>query len=292
MPQLELRALREHQQNSRIYFTSDEDDAELEKSIEEKGIINPIDINTDHVILSGHRRFRAAVKLGLYMVPVNYVKTKNADEDLEYLITCNMYRTKTLEEKIREGQRLKEIMQRKGEKSRDSAGKAIGMSGRTFEKGEKVVEAIDAIKDTDPERAKEYREKLNKSVDGAYKAVSETETDEFEATIEEEAESIERKRMYFWRDDLDRLTSFMHVIYSRLAKERNSTTPESIGHMIGNIEEMRERLLSWTDKRMTPCPECNGTGEVKVPDMNGGETVEKCPVCILGKVGLYKASTR
>jgi len=291
--QLELRALREHPQNSRIYFTSDEDDAELEKSIAEVGIMHPIIINNDHLILSGHRRFRAAVKLGLYDVPVVYKSFKSADDELQFLITSNMYRTKTMEEKIREGQRLKEIMQRKGETSRDAGGKAIGISGRTFAKAEKVVEAIDAIKETDPERASELRAKLDKSVDGAFKAI-ETETvvaDEMEVEIAEEAEDIERKRMFFFVDDLDRLTSFMQVIYSRLSKERNSTTPESIGHMIGNIYEMRERLLSWTPKRMSECPVCGGTGQSEVPDMNGGKTVEKCPVCLNGKVGLYKAST-
>jgi len=291
--QLELRALREHEQNSRIYFTSDEDDAELEKSIEENGIMHPIIINNDHVILSGHRRYRAAIKLGLYDVPVVYKSFKNADEELNFLITSNMYRTKTMEEKIREGQRLKEIMQRKGEKTRDAGGKAIGMSGRTFAKAEKVVEAIDAIKDSDPERAQELRTRLDKSVDGAFKAI-EKETivsDDIEVEIAEEAEDIERKRMFFFVDDLDRLTSFMQVIYSRLCKERNSTTPEAIGHMIGNIYEMRERLLSRTPKRMSECPICNGTGQVEIPNAAGGTTVEKCSVCLNGKVGLYKAST-
>jgi len=291
--QLELRALREHEQNSRIYFTSDEDDAELEKSIEENGIMHPIIINNDHVILSGHRRYRAAIKLGLYDVPVVYKSFKNADEELNFLITSNMYRTKTMEEKIREGQRLKEIMQRKGEKTRDAGGKAIGMSGRTFAKAEKVVEAIDAIKDSNPERAQELRTRLDKSVDGAFKAIEEETivSDDIEVEIAEEAEDIERKRMFFFVDDLDRLTSFMQVIYSRLSKERNSTTPESIGHMIGNIYEMRERLLSWTPKRMSECPICSGKGQVEIPNAAGGTTVEKCSVCLNGKVGLYKAST-
>jgi len=285
---LELRALREHPQNSRIYFSSDEDDAELEESIKEIGIIHPIIINHDHLILSGHRRYRIAVKLGLYSVPVEYRKFNNADDELEFLITSNMYRMKTLEEKIREGQRLKEILQRRGEKKRDAAGKAIGMSGRTFDKGEKVVEEIDAIRESDPERAEHLRERLNKSVDGAYKEIMDIEP--IDEEIKEEAEGIERKRMFFWREDLIKLTSFMDVIYQRMAKGRNGTTPLSVGHMVGNIYEMRERLLSWTDKRMTDCPECGGTGAMRIVNTNGEETIEKCPVCVMGKVGLYKES--
>lgn len=41
---------------------------------------------------------------------------------------------------------------------------------------------------------------------------------------------------------------------------------------------------------MTPCPVCGGTMQIKIPNATGGETVEKCPVCLGGKVGLYKAS--
>lgn len=290
-----LTALREHPLNSKIYFTSEEDDAELERSIAEHGIRHPIQVNTEGLILSGHRRFKAAVKLGLHEVPVEYKKFKDQDEELQYLIISNMYRSKSMEEKVREGQQLKDILARRGEKSRDSVGKHLGMSGRTYDKAEHVVETIDAIKDTDPERAQHLRERLNKSVDGAYKETLEdddTITIDGKAELQESIEEESRRRLYFYEDDVMKVATIMDAVYNRLSKQRGPTTPESVGHMIGNICEMKERLLSWHPSRMQPCTHCEGTGQIKTPGANGAETVVSCPVCVAGKVGLYKASKK
>jgi len=292
-----VTALRENPVNSKIYFTNQQDDDELVKLIEEYGIQRPILVAEDTVgkgfiIVSGHRRWRAACKLGMHTVPIEIERFNNQDEITQRLIIENAYREKTMEEKIREAQALKDILAKKGEKSRDAAGKAVGISGRSFDKGERVVEAIDAIRETDPERADELREKLNKSIDGAYREVRDTTevVDGIEASVEEEQSEIERRRLYFWQDELAKLTSYMDVIYSKLAKQRNGTTPQSVGHMIGNIYEMRERLLSWTPKRMTDCPVCGGTGQERIPDANGGTTVVECTNCVEGKIGLYKES--
>jgi len=291
MPMMPLNALSEHPANGKIYFTSEIDDLELENSVRESGILHPIIVNDKCVIISGHRRYRAAVKLSLDEVPVSFKSFDNQDDELQYLILSNQYRSKTIEEKVREGTRLKEISARRGERTRDVIGKEIGMSGRTFSKAEKVVEAIDAMQESDPDQADRLRQRLNKSVDGAYKEAQSIEPP-IEAAVNEEVADIMEKRKYFYLEDVYRLTSFMDAIYMRLAKARGSTTPESVGHMIGNISEMKERLLSWTPKRMLTCQACGGTGQIRTPDQKGAETVVKCGVCVDGKCGLYKPSDK
>jgi ParB/RepB/Spo0J family partition protein len=290
-----LGALREHPLNGKIYFTDEADDKELRDSIERDGIIHPIVITKEGKILSGHRRYKAAITLGLHEVPILYCDPgMNNDDEIQYLITSNMYRAKSMEEKVREGQQLKDVLARKGEKSRDSIGKALDMSGRTFSKAEKVVEAIDAIKESDPEQAEHLRQRLNKSVDGAFKEVQGDKEvmDNIQVDIQEEIEDLEEKRKYFYLDDIVSLTTYMQVIYDKLAKKRNGTTPISVGSMIGNIYEMKERLGTWYPKRMSACPKCGGTGQIHTRGTTGDDTIVKCPVCVDGKIGLFKESSK
>ena len=64
-------------------------------------------------------------------------------------------------------------------KSRDIAAKKIGISGKSAEKAEKVVRQIDTLKEQgDTETAEELRQTLNKSIDGAYKAVKKVDRQE------------------------------------------------------------------------------------------------------------------
>ena len=50
------------------------DDLELAKSINENGVLEPLVISVDHVLLSGHRRLAAAVYLKLHEVPVRMIE--------------------------------------------------------------------------------------------------------------------------------------------------------------------------------------------------------------------------
>jgi len=118
------------------------------------------------------------------------------DKLLELLIANNVQREKSNEMKARECMVLKEIekrraMARQAEyhgnqhesapvenlppvqkpgitgKSRDIAAQKVGWSGKTAEKAEKVIEHIDSIKESEPEKAKLLIKALNKSVTGA-----------------------------------------------------------------------------------------------------------------------------
>lgn len=55
---------------------------ELEKSIQEFGLIAPIIINTDCVLLAGYRRYLACRKLGMQEIPVRMITTRDGEHDL------------------------------------------------------------------------------------------------------------------------------------------------------------------------------------------------------------------
>jgi hypothetical protein len=78
-------------------------------SIEEDGIKAPLEVTSDFVIINGHQRYNSALKIGLKKVPVYFKDYKNEFEEEKAIITYNLQRTKSMEEKIQEVKRLKEI---------------------------------------------------------------------------------------------------------------------------------------------------------------------------------------
>jgi ParB-like chromosome segregation protein Spo0J len=286
-----------HPSNDKIYETDEQQDRELADLIKNHGLKDPIEVNPQYVIVSGHRRYRACIINGWNTVPVEIKHFKTPQEEFEYLLCKNAYRTKTKEEKIREGIALAEILAKSVApgRIRDKVGDQIGVSGKTFEAGKKVVEKIDELAEKDPEKAKKLKEDLNKSVSGAAKTIAEMEKeedDDFEEEYEDELKKAEERRTMFYLKDLKDLTRQMNAIYDRLAAKRTASTPKGVAHMIGNIKEMSDRLSSWLPTNMGQCSACNGTGKREAPDGNGKTTQILCDVCVGGKTGAFKATTK
>lgn len=80
---------------------------------------------------------------------------------------------------------------------------------------------------------------------------------------------------YDYWDHLEPLINQMESVWRRLIGLRNSTTPESLGHMFGNIKDMVDVLRSWDPNDMEDCPLCSGKG---------------CNICVGGLIGNYKES--
>ena len=86
-------------ENSQIYAAISNDSLrDLVRSIREHGILDPIIVSSDGVIITGHRRYRAAQILGLPRVPVR-VRTdisyaRNRKEFIKLLIEYNSQRIK------------------------------------------------------------------------------------------------------------------------------------------------------------------------------------------------------
>lgn len=92
--------------NRDIYKPVDPDDPEIRRlaeTIREHGILHPLMITTDRVIISGHRRHCAAQVAGLDSVPVMVAPVASDDPQfVKLLVTANTARDKTLAEVIRE----------------------------------------------------------------------------------------------------------------------------------------------------------------------------------------------
>lgn len=183
------RDLRPHEANERIY--GDHADKGLIDSIRTFGIHDPLLITHDGRIISGHRRYEAAVSLGLPKVPVSVFSSDDELDIEQALIECNRQREKTNEQKSREYKRLKAILHEResrqgnnqytngnvasgkylpeADKPSQKAAAAVGMSRPTADKGAAVVDAIDDLRaNGEIEQADALRDQLNKSVSSAF----------------------------------------------------------------------------------------------------------------------------
>lgn len=200
LPQNNLVAshtLKPHPRNSIIYG-EDEDVAELVESIRASNWVKPLVVTQSGTIISGHRRWRAALKLGLETVPVEYREFPNETAELEALLLENNSRDKTTEQKVREALAWEEIEKYKARQRqielagtrtndlrvnlpqgdteekgrvRDIVAFRVGLKGSTYERASKVIKAIDdALAQGDDQTAQALGKVLNsESVHAAYK---------------------------------------------------------------------------------------------------------------------------
>src|SRR5262249_23190706 len=147
--------LQPHPLNAQVY--GDEGpDPELVESIRQYGIIEPLQV-CERVIISGHRRWRAAAKAGLREVPVYTLglasrleefgrpETKLAEQLLleQHLLESNRQRKKTTEQLAREAKELLRIETALAS-ARQQQGKKKGgkTSGRGRHKPNSLVEPV------------------------------------------------------------------------------------------------------------------------------------------------------
>lgn len=91
MQQININELKLHPRNNEFF-----DDMQAEKwnefleSINSRGVIEPIVITPDKVIVSGHQRVRACKELGISEVTCDIHIYKNDDEILQDLLETNV----------------------------------------------------------------------------------------------------------------------------------------------------------------------------------------------------------
>ena len=91
MQQLNINELKPHPRNNEFFddMTSDAWEA-FKESIKTSGIIEPIVVTKDMIIVSGHQRVRAAKELGISTVMVDIRKYENDEQVLKDLIETNI----------------------------------------------------------------------------------------------------------------------------------------------------------------------------------------------------------
>lgn len=109
MKTLSVCSLSENTKNNQLYIQDGEDQL-LVQSIKQFGVLEPLVVNSDNVILSGVRRYRAAVQLGIQYVPVVHCDLHNDDLTFGRLVSYNMQRIKSNEMVLKEYLALCESM--------------------------------------------------------------------------------------------------------------------------------------------------------------------------------------
>jgi len=89
------------------------DTTDLLESIDRDGIRDPLVVNEDGIIISGCRRWKAALQVGLTSVPVEVRSFKNEVEEKQAILDYNLHREKTFSQKMREAELLEEIVGRR-----------------------------------------------------------------------------------------------------------------------------------------------------------------------------------
>ncbi|MEM2922554.1 MAG: ParB/RepB/Spo0J family partition protein [Candidatus Bathyarchaeia archaeon] len=108
MDYIDPKELKIHTANTEIY--EDREDPFFEESIEKHGILEPLVVNSKNVILSGARRWKIALKLGMKTVPY---RVEDPEDEVQAVIEYNRYRQKTPRELYNEAQILERKMKQK-----------------------------------------------------------------------------------------------------------------------------------------------------------------------------------
>ena len=120
---LDPHSLKPHPLNSWLY--EEREDSDFLDSIRRLGVLEPLVVNRDGVILSGHRRWKAALKLGFKSVPCVVEEFEN---EKVAIVELNRQRVKTPREIYREAQILKQELKPKA-KERESLGDKLKKKG-------------------------------------------------------------------------------------------------------------------------------------------------------------------
>jgi site-specific DNA-methyltransferase (adenine-specific) len=215
--------LRPHPRNEKVYGEDEELEDSFVQSVDQKGVLEPLVVNRNHKIISGHRRWTAARRTNTEEVPVRVVDFDDELQEREALIEFNRQRDKTPGQVINEFDEMLQVEKERA-KERQSAGggdepgretfhepvkgraknKAAekvdaNVSGRTLEKGKKVKDIAEGnTEEETPEKVKETAEeefeKLQKgetSISAAKREVKRTEKQENRQKDAEESPDVE-----------------------------------------------------------------------------------------------------
>ena len=117
---IDPKSLKEHPFSTSIYGRDNQDDITI--SIKEHGILMPLVIQGD-VVISGHRRLRAALDIGIESVPCIRQQYASLMQEQEAILEHNRYRLKTGLQVYREGMALEEIERSKAKQRQIRGGK-------------------------------------------------------------------------------------------------------------------------------------------------------------------------
>ena len=163
------------------------DISELAASIDDHGLLHPIVVTSDDMLIAGRRRLEACRALGWTEIPVTVidpfdirkVEAEENQQRVDFTPSEAVEVTRYFEDAERESARERQgtrtdklrgnLPPSTPVKSRDALAARVGMSGRTLEKAAAVVEAAEQ----DPEKYGPVKDEMDRTgkVDPAYRKV-------------------------------------------------------------------------------------------------------------------------
>ncbi|HEX3640138.1 MAG TPA: ParB N-terminal domain-containing protein [Ktedonobacteraceae bacterium] len=267
--EIDISLLQPHPRNVEIY--GDEDITALQQSIQESGWIKPLTVNPEYMVISGHRRYQAAKRLGYTELPVVIEKFASEEAEMERLLRENENRGKTPEQQIREGMTWEPIEEEKAKKRqgkqkdatsrkifrevadsdvRDVIARRVGLgSGKTYEKGKEIVQYMDEALS---ERSDILKMTLNdESINAAHKLLKKYEQKDKDARRkqkEEEEEAVRQQELRHQRY-LEAVSRAEHcqLYHCSVSELSQYVQPESIDYIITDPPYPREFLSVYDD---------------------------------------------
>jgi ParB/RepB/Spo0J family partition protein len=181
---LSIYSLYPHPRNTEVYG-NDEDISDLKKAIEASGWIAPLvvtpDADGDYKIVHGNRRHRVCHELQIEYVRCEIKTFESEEDELRALLSGNVAREKTLEQKAREGMMWEQIERAEAQKrqkagksleeaekgdTRDKVAKRVGFgSGTGYIYCKKAVQELDQLQTAQPGTEEfKRREKLKEAL--------------------------------------------------------------------------------------------------------------------------------
>lgn len=105
---MKVADLKPHPKNEEIYGVN-EDISDLVQKIKKSGRVHTMTVNSEGVVLAGHRRLKACIELGIETVNAEIVDFDTPEEEIEFIVLDNHQREKTVEQKAKEARVLKEV---------------------------------------------------------------------------------------------------------------------------------------------------------------------------------------
>lgn len=223
---IEVRHLKPHPRNDEIYGDPrlSQDFAAFVLDVKENGI-HPLIVADDMTIIGGHRRYYAALQLGISKVDAIVCHYETELDKLAALIADNNVRIKSNWQLANEAEALigiasERAKERQGErtdivepvppstngtgKARDEVGEQLGVSGRTVSDLLTVKEVVTELEDAGLHKeADELKRVVNKSVKAAATAARKQKKQA--ETVEAEAKESKPSKQTFNKQDGDNI---------------------------------------------------------------------------------------
>jgi len=149
------KELKPHPVSIELYGYNQIED--IRESISNLGILVPLTITKDNLIISGHRRWRCAIELELDSVPIEVKTFVNEVEEKRSILEYNRQRKKMFSQKMREAILLEDLVRKEnearmkhqplpptpiskeGEETTQTVGRITGIGGKdTYRKCKKI----------------------------------------------------------------------------------------------------------------------------------------------------------